>query len=119
MPLNYKHHYRNPLWVSGTFSDYRYEAKVYDNGSEYGIYGGRVSKLSIYEDDEVIVHYDRGWDYGKYTTSVYNPLVEQLESLPPVPNELWEYAQQIEEEENRLLQYERSFSSRIKKFLGG
>jgi hypothetical protein len=118
MPLNYKHSYRNPLWISGNYSDYTFEAKVYDEGSEYGIYGGRVSKLAIWEDGDMIINYDRGWDFGKYTTSVYDPLVEQLENLPPIPDGLWDYAQQINDEENRSIHYERSYSERIRKFLG-
>jgi len=35
---------------------------VYDEGSEYGIDGGRVSKLEIRQDGKTVVNYDRGWD---------------------------------------------------------
>ena len=51
------------MWKSGRISGgYRYEAKVYDTGSEFGINGGRISKLEIRKDDIIIARYDRGWD---------------------------------------------------------
>ena len=39
-----------------------YWAKVYDEGSEYGINEGRISKLTIKIDGQTVVSYDRGWD---------------------------------------------------------
>ena len=36
--------------------------KQYDEGSQYGIDGGRISKLQIKEGDKTVVNYDRGWD---------------------------------------------------------
>lgn len=36
--------------------------KQYDEGSQYGINGGRISKLQIKEGDKTVVNYDRGWD---------------------------------------------------------
>ena len=46
-----------------------FEAKVYDEPSKFGIYGGRVSKLMIVEDTgsegqsfkDPVVFYDREW----------------------------------------------------------
>ena len=40
-----------------------WEAKVFDRGSIWGIDGGRVSKLLIYDekDGAVLWNYDRGW----------------------------------------------------------
>ena len=58
----------NPLWIKGTCrylnKEYIVNAKVFLEGSEYGINEGPVSKLWIQsqEDKEVIVNYDRGWD---------------------------------------------------------
>ena len=37
-------------------------AKVYDVGSQYGIEGGRISKLMLKENGEIIYNYDRGLD---------------------------------------------------------
>lgn len=39
-----------------------YWAKVYDVGSQYGIEGGRISKLMLKENGEIIYNYDRGLD---------------------------------------------------------
>ena len=39
-----------------------YWVKAYDEGSEYGINGGRISKLRITIDGQTVVCYDRGWD---------------------------------------------------------
>lgn len=41
----------------------RYWVKHYEEPSEdYGINGGRISKLEIRIGDEKVAHYDRGWD---------------------------------------------------------
>lgn len=39
-----------------------YWIKVYEEGSQFGINGGRISKLSLKMDGECIANYDRGWD---------------------------------------------------------
>ena len=41
-----------------------FEAKVFEEGSQFGINEGRVSKLCISEQNEnvCLVSYDRGWD---------------------------------------------------------
>ena len=39
-----------------------YWAKVYDEGSQYGIEGGRISKLTLKASGKVIYNYDRGLD---------------------------------------------------------
>ena len=61
----------NRLWKEGTIGIpvkggktkiAHYWAKVYDEGSEYGINEGRISKLRINIDGETVVNYDRGWD---------------------------------------------------------
>lgn len=54
------------LWHEGSVKVgndwYRYWVKQYDGGSEFGIDGGRVSKLMIKRDCEIVANYDRGWD---------------------------------------------------------
>ena len=61
----------NRLWHEGTIEIpmkgkktkiAHYWVKAYDEGSEYGINGGRISKLTITIDGEKVVNYDRGWD---------------------------------------------------------
>lgn len=65
-----KHEINN--WYSGTYEDYDFIAKVFEEPSKYGIpfngnesseiEGGKISKLLITQDHEWIMNYDRGWD---------------------------------------------------------
>ena len=48
--------------VDGETKIAKYFCKAYDEGSEFGIDDGRISKLSIYIDNALVVNYDRGWD---------------------------------------------------------
>lgn len=50
------------MWTNGTINGYTYCVKHFEEGSEYGIGGGRVSKLDIRKDGKILVNYDRGWD---------------------------------------------------------
>lgn len=50
------------MWEHGSYKNYTFEAKVYEQGSQFGINQGRISKLQIKDDDKVVAHYDRGWD---------------------------------------------------------
>ena len=43
-------------------SDFHYWMKQYDEGSEFGIDGGRISKLTLKRNGAVVANYDRGWD---------------------------------------------------------
>ena len=48
---------------SGGYIKCRYWVKVYDTPStDYGIDGGRISKLTIKINGEITANYDRGWD---------------------------------------------------------
>ena len=51
---------KGTLYIKGIVLSY--SAKVYDEGSEFGINNGRISKLEIRKDGELILNYDRGWD---------------------------------------------------------
>ena len=47
--------------VSG--KSYTAYIKQYETGSEYGIDGGRISKLTLKDEElRTVVNYDRGWD---------------------------------------------------------
>ena len=54
------------MWREGALrigtTIYHYWMKQYDEGSEYGIEGGRISKLTIKRGTEEVANYDRGWD---------------------------------------------------------
>ena len=55
-------------WITGTTDfdgerELRFQAKVFEEPSEdYGINGGKISKLEIRIGKEIIANYDRGWD---------------------------------------------------------
>ena len=75
------------MWKSGRVKFgmivYYWEAKVYDEGSEFGINGGRISKLFIRRDDgktAPILNYDRGWDIrprSKAALEIFGNLLNQ------------------------------------------
>ena len=52
------------MWSQGILDGYTYRVKHYENGSEFGIDGGRISKLIIRKTGETkdLCNYDRGWD---------------------------------------------------------
>ena len=54
------------MWRKGTIiinkKGYRYWVKHFDEGSQFGIDGGRISKLMIKRSGEIVCNYDRGWD---------------------------------------------------------
>lgn len=41
---------------------FHYWMKQYDKGSEWGIDGGRISKLMFKRNGYIVCNYDRGWD---------------------------------------------------------
>ena len=54
------------MWKEGSLkvheSVFHYWMKQYDEGSEFGIDGGRISKLTLKRNGAVVANYDRGWD---------------------------------------------------------
>lgn len=69
-------------WVNGTVivddgSKFKFEAKVYDEPSQFGIEtnrfpsGGNISKLAVYHTGDMhdpwVLNYDRGWDEEEET----------------------------------------------------
>lgn len=46
----------------GGYKIAHYWVKSFDEGSEWGINGGRISKLMIKIDGRITANYDRGWD---------------------------------------------------------
>lgn len=53
--------------VNGTTVDF--VIKVFEKSSEFGINGGRISKLNIRLGNKELANYDRGWDI-KPTTEI-------------------------------------------------
>ena len=50
------------MWSQGKENGYSHWVKHYDTGSEFGIDGGRISKLQISRDGLTVVSYERGRD---------------------------------------------------------
>jgi len=68
------------MWIKGTIDGYSFYIKQYDEGSEYGIAGGRISKLEILKDGQLFVQYDRGWSKkpsGAQVKAVYEQILRE------------------------------------------
>ena len=54
------------MWKEGSIKAngeiFHYWMKQYEEGSRYGINGGRISKLMLKRDGEIVCNYDREWD---------------------------------------------------------
>ena len=81
------------LWMRGRilteYGDYEFTAKVYDEGSGYGINNGRVSKLELKDfEGNIVVNYDRGWDIypsdNGFVLDVLEGVVGFLEEAPKI-----------------------------------
>jgi len=93
---------RNPhddLWIDGTVANtlggkrigtgYKFQAKVYNEGSKFGINKGRVSKLCVRKvgpkgRTTEIITYDRGWDIRPNDEEAQQLLRKILECLENV-----------------------------------
>lgn len=71
-------------WHIGAYNGFRWGAKIYDEGSRFGIDDGRVSKLFIYDaDNNEVVSYERGWGRkpdksDKALMTLYKAIVNEL-----------------------------------------
>ena len=78
---------KNGNWTSGTVKlangrTFRFHVKSFDEPSEFGIDGGRVSKLWVVTATRLVtaVNYDRGWDVKPQTSdhkAVYAALLKR------------------------------------------
>lgn len=81
----FTHFKSNDSWVHGELGEYRFGAKLFDEGSVFGINKGRVSKLSIsHPDCNCVMNYERGWDVkpSKEHSKAYKTILNFLESAP-------------------------------------
>lgn len=81
-------------WVEGTVAEFRFQSKLFDEGSSHGINNGRVSKLGIWNEKisqekgdffaGCIVNYDRGWDIKPTNENkiYFDVVMELLENSP-------------------------------------
>ena len=80
-------------WITGTVGGYSFQAKIYDEGSEFGIDEGRVSKLWVRDEAtrQTVINYERGWDVRPKTAAHRHLLAALLEYLAALPTtEMWE-----------------------------
>ena len=68
------------MWTEGTINGYKFWVKHFEEGSEHGINGGRISKLTIRKvgESKDLVNYDRGWDVEPADTEVRSVYYEIL-----------------------------------------
>ena len=81
-------------WITAIIEGRWVQAKVYDLPSYYGVYDGRVSKISIgktrYRDptqnffEQMCYNYDRGLDFDEAPEGLVQKIVVELEKLPPL-----------------------------------
>ena len=54
------------MWAEGSLKVYNsvfhYWVKHFDERSQFGINGGRISKMMLKRDGKIVLNYDRGWD---------------------------------------------------------
>ncbi len=72
------------MWIKwfykGKDGEYEYQVKCFDERSEFGIDGGRISKLWISLNGKTVCNYDRGWavmPMTQETKELYVRLLEQ------------------------------------------
>ena len=74
------------MWNKGSIKienqTFTYSAKVYGEASEdYGIDGGKISKLEIRLGDFPVARYDRGWDIEPETENAQLALLAILHNF--------------------------------------
>jgi hypothetical protein len=81
-------------WINGYRATYKFTAKVFDTGSKFGINGGRISKLCIWNTVDparkILANYDRGWDIEPMDTDTkiaMDAIIDFLELLEPEFND--------------------------------
>lgn len=72
------------MWKEGTVSVngeiFHYWMKQYEEGSEFGINGGRISKLTIKRSGREVYNYDRGEDIAPIDKNTETALAIILKS---------------------------------------
>lgn len=75
----------NDGWTHGTATVngtvYRFDVKHFDEGSDWGLKGGCISKLDIVADGDYLVNFDRGWDrrpQTEETKAIFKALVARF-----------------------------------------
>ena len=73
------------MWSKGEIkiegTKVKYWVKHYEEGSEFGIDGGRISKMECRANGKTILHYERGWDMGPETELGYQAYAILIEKF--------------------------------------
>jgi hypothetical protein len=73
------------MWKQGRIkvggSTISYWIKSFEEGSQFGIDKGRISKLMLKRDGKVIANYDRGWDIMPVDSEAEAALAELIEKF--------------------------------------
>lgn len=67
------------MWRKIGVFGYEVICKTLDEPSKYGIFGGRISKMSIYRNKEEVFNYDRGTDFSDLPEWVVEKIVHAIE----------------------------------------
>lgn len=69
------------MWEHGTLKvenqNVSYSIKVFGEPSRYGINQGKISKLTLKNNNKIIASYDRGWDIMP-TSKLANEVLEMI-----------------------------------------
>ena len=68
------------MWTQGIINGFEFEVKHFDEGSEFGINGGRISKLFIKKAGKIYASFERGWGVhpsDKESKAVYKELIKR------------------------------------------
>lgn len=70
--------YEGDNWFSFNFGDLCGSAKIYSEGSPYGIAHGNISKLYVidYNSGDVVYNYDRGLEFDHLASGQLSKLLE-------------------------------------------
>ena len=75
------------MWSFGKINGYEYQVKAYDEGSdEFGIKGGRISKLFVMKDGQIVAHFNdvkkvSDEQLGEYMLGIRKMSPEEMEGL--------------------------------------
>ena len=73
------------MWKQGSIkvggSTISYWVKSFEEGSQFGIDNGRISKLMLKRDGRVIANYDRGWDIMPIDSEAEAALAELIKKF--------------------------------------
>lgn len=67
------------MWHEGMIDGYKFTIKYFGEGSDFGIDGGRISKLHVMKNNKTFAAYDRGWDMKptKEISQIYKQILKE------------------------------------------